>query len=380
MPQAKRVFSARTVTGFSSVLAADAYTPVPDDSWIATTDVAGSTEAIGRGRYKDVNLAGAAGIAAFANAFPELELPSFFGGDGATVLIPGGSQAHAAQVLAGLETTAQSALGLTLRTALTPVATVRQRGHDVRLAYEELAGGRTLAMLCGGGVAYAEALSKSPDGVQFRIGQTKETPPPNLDGLSCRWQPVTPQRGVMLTVLVQGPAFPDAYLPVFDAIATAAAGPQNPLARPPLPAWPPKGLLAEARLRDPRRRFRRALGILGESALGVLSSYSGVAIGGFNGRTYRDSLAKHCDALKFADGLKMVMDCTPAEADAVDTALAELPAVGGFAYGLQRSSSALMTCFVQTTSDGGHVHFVDGADGGYALAARQLKEKAATPA
>lgn len=373
----KRVFDARTVTGFVSVLASEAYSPVPEESWIATTDVAGSTEAIGRGRYKDVNLAGAAGIAAFANAFPDVHLPSFFGGDGAAVLVPGGLQDQAAQVLAGLQAAAQAALGLTLRTSLTPVALVRAQGLDVRIAYQALTGGRRLAMHCGGGVAYAESLSKSPEGNQFRIGSDVRTVAPNLDGLSCRWQPVTPQRGVMLTVLVQGPSLPDSYTPVFDAIAAAAAGPQNPLSRPPFPVWPPRGLLTEARLRDPKRSYRRALGILGQSALGVLSSYSGVAIGGFDGRKYRDSLARHCDALKFADGLKMVMDCTQDEANAVERALDDLPSGGDFSFGLQRSRSALMTCFVQTTSDGGHVHFIDGADGGYALAARQLKRKGA---
>jgi hypothetical protein len=42
------------------------------------------------------------------------------------------------------------------------------------------------------------------------------------------------------------------------------------------------------------------------------------------------------------------------------------------AYGIHRSSSALATCMVKAY-EGDHVHFVDGADGGYALAARQLK-------
>ena len=36
------------------------------------------------------------------------------------------------------------------------------------------------------------------------------------------------------------------------------------------------------------------------------------------------------------------------------------------------SETALMTCVIDGY-DGNHVHFVDGADGGYALAAKQLK-------
>lgn len=177
----------------------------------------------------------------------------------------------------------------------------------------------------------------------------------------------------MLSVLVQGPSEPDAYLPIFDAIAIAAAGPQSPLARPPMPAWPPQRLRTEAKLRFGRNDLLSMASILGQSALGALSAYTGWTIGGFNGQHYRASLQRHCDALKFTDGLKMVIDCSPAEADAVETALTGLPPELGFAFGLQRSDSALMTCFVQTTADSGHVHFIDGAQGGYAIAANSLK-------
>ena len=32
-----------------------------------------------------------------------------------------------------------------------------------------------------------------------------------------------------------------------------------------------------------------------------------------------------------------------------------------------------MTCFVDGLSDGKHIHFIDGGDGGYAMAAMKLK-------
>ena len=38
--------------------------------------------------------------------------------------------------------------------------------------------------------------------------------------------------------------------------------------------------------------------------------------------------------------------------------------------------AALMTCFVRSYQ-GNHVHFVDGSNGGYALAAKQLKAQLA---
>jgi hypothetical protein len=51
-------------------------------------------------------------------------------------------------------------------------------------------------------------------------------------------------------------------------------------------------------------------------------------------------------------------------------------AAGRLAYGMHRAPAALVTCFVRSHA-GNHVHFVDGANGGYALAAKQLKAQLA---
>jgi hypothetical protein len=36
-----------------------------------------------------------------------------------------------------------------------------------------------------------------------------------------------------------------------------------------------------------------------------------------------------------------------------------------------------MTCFIRRLEEGGHVHFIDGNDGGYAMAAVELKAQIA---
>lgn len=46
-------------------------------------------------------------------------------------------------------------------------------------------------------------------------------------------------------------------------------------------------------------------------------------------------------------------------------------------YGLHQSDSALMTCSLFSLEESEHIHFIDGSDGGYALAARQLKQQLA---
>jgi len=45
---------------------------------------------------------------------------------------------------------------------------------------------------------------------------------------------------------------------------------------------------------------------------------------------------------------------------------------GRLVYGMHKSTEALVTCIV-FSYNGNHVHFVDGSDGGYAMAACGLK-------
>ena len=83
----------------------------------------------------------------------------------------------------------------------------------------------------------------------------------------------------------------------------------------------------------------------------------------------------HSDYFKFDDSLRMVIDCTQEEHGKIKKYLEELRHENKVFYGIHESSSALMTCLVENIKQGGHIHFIDGNDGGYAMAAKQLKKQ-----
>ena len=56
--------------------------------------------------------------------------------------------------------------------------------------------------------------------------------------------------------------------------------------------------------------------------------------------------------------------------------LAAAAASGTVRYGLHRQDAAMMTCFTPSALRSDHVHFIDGARGGYASAATALKATA----
>ena len=110
------------------------YRPIPDDWCIVLADIKGSTKAIEEGRYKDVNMIGAACISAVINAVPECNIPYVFGGDGATLAVPSSATASVKRALGTARRLSQNQFNLDLRVGIVPVGDVRDAGADVLVA------------------------------------------------------------------------------------------------------------------------------------------------------------------------------------------------------------------------------------------------------
>jgi hypothetical protein len=82
------------------------------------------------------------------------------------------------------------------------------------------------------------------------------------------------------------------------------------------------------------------------------------------------SIFDNTDHVKLDDVFRAVLDLTLEEAKSLERLLEEKKQQHLIDYGLHYSDRALMTCFVQSLEN--HMHFIDGADGSYAAAARHL--------
>ena len=89
---------------------------------------------------------------------------------------------------------------------------------------------------------------------------------------------------------------------------------------------------------------------------------------------YRVELVENTDFRKFDGVLRMVIDGSDAQSTALTQYLQDQFDAGHLAFGMFKSSEVLLTCLVQSYN-GKHLHFVDGSDGGYALAAIDLKQQ-----
>lgn len=97
-------------------------------------------------------------------------------------------------------------------------------------------------------------------------------------------------------------------------------------------------------------------------------------VGGIKWGTYRQVVQAASDYKKFDDMLRMIISGNAHQREQLTHYLDAQSREGNLVYGLHVSDRALMTCLVFERGDH-EVHFVDGADGGYTLAAKPLKEK-----
>ncbi|GJD50886.1 hypothetical protein OPKNFCMD_3634 [Methylobacterium crusticola] len=367
-------------TEFLDVLDEARYRPVPDDWSVAVTDVVDSTGAIAAGRYKAVNFCGAAVIAAVRNALSRREVPFVFGGDGASLLVGPADAPAARAALAATAAWCRDAMGLALRAALVPVATIRAAGFDVRVARYAPSPHVAYAMFTGGGLAYAErALKQGRHAIPPGGPGTR----PDLSGLSCRFEPWRAEHGLILSVLVVAAEGADRAAVrgvIEDVVRLAAAAPAmgRPLgAAGPRLRWPPAGLGHEARARGPKAgsRILRRLALLGETLLSYAIFRLGLRVGGFSPARYRRELVANADFQKYDDGLRMTLDCSEDTAARIVARLEAAEAAGLVRFGHHRQDAALMTCITPVAAMSDHVHFVDGEGGGYARAAQALKAK-----
>jgi len=373
-----------TFTEFARVTDLSLYRPVPDDWIMVLADITGSTRAINEGLYKDVNLVGAACITAVLNALPGYSVPYVFGGDGATMAVPSSAVDKITPVLGAARRLSNDQFNLDLRAGLVPVAEVRKAGADVLVAKFELSPGNFMAMFTGGGVQLVDDLIKADDGTgQYSVAYPESEAAPDLEGLSCRWEPLKSCRGTMMSMLVHATGKTmrkniAIYREVIDGIAEIFN--DDPVAASPVSAdnmvfkWPPSGLRSEAKLfASTRQRFRKWLWIYGTSMIQFFIERYDRTAGDYNAPVYRRELRANSDFRRFDDTLRMILDCPLDTAAALESFFEDLHDQGKIAFGVHRSEHALMTCLVFSLTKGEHVHFVDGSDGGFTAAAVQLK-------
>ena len=241
-----------------------------------------------------------------------------------------------------------------------------------------------MAMFAGGGVQLVDALIKADEGNdQYQIPFPESDALPNLEGLSCRWEPLKSCRGTMISMLVYATERTDidkvaTYREVIDGVAEILKA--DPQVASPVSVdnmifkWPSQGIRNESKLfAGSENHIRKWFWLYCTSFIQFILEKFDLSAGGYDAPAYRAEVRANSDFRRFDDILRMILDCPVEAADAIEAFFMDLNTQGRIAFGTHRSDHALMTCLVFSLTKGEHVHFVDGSDGGFAMAAVQLK-------
>jgi len=357
------------------------YTEAPEDWLIVIADIEGSTKAIEAGKYKWVNMAGASSIVALVNALGTRSFPFVFGGDGATALIPEQQRCAVEKYLRAARANAQEAFQLNLRIGLVSHRELMKEGFPVKVARYAMTPELSIAFFRGEGIGLAEKWVKSGRGI-IEDGPMEERGKV-LQGLSCRWAPLKSSGGLMLSIIVKPRATgtqADATLHRVAEKINSIVDLDSPETHPvkqnafsPEKIW--KAAKAEADLLATHPRWFGILKVMTQMVLARILDRFDIKLKTLDFRKYKASMTSHSDFRKYDEQLRMVIDCSREKAKIVRQYLESEKQTGAIYFGLYESSSALITCFLESFEDGGHIHFVDGNDGGYAIAAKELKSQ-----
>ena len=376
-------------SSFSSIQDIGSFAPAPDDWWVVVADVTNSTQAVNQGRYKEVNMIGASCITAILNATKNVDIPFVFGGDGATFLIPDFLKTPVIDALISTRGLAKVEFDIELRFGLVAICEIRSKNKDVLVSRFELSKGNTLAMFSGGGVELADKLIKQDNTFEkYSIADCPYLNPPDLTGLSCRWQPLESQHGNMICLLIQvlDHDIKNRHR-IFGEVLDELANFLGQELRPPAPvtkdtlrfSWPLKGLILEAKLTKAKQSFiGRYSFLLYQSFVQLILERFNLSAGDYNAPVYREEIRSNADYRRFDDALRLVLDCNEKQIKEIENYLNQKHQAGEIAYGIHSTSQAQMTCLVFSLEQSEHIHFIDGTEGGFWAASVQYKKQLST--
>ena len=376
------------IPNFESIFNYDYYYKPPPDWYIIITDIVNSTSAILEGKYKDVNTAGSLVAMAISNVKKDMNYPFIFGGDGMTFLIPGDILDDVKDVLVDTRAMVDNLFSLKLRLGIVPVSTVYRQGYKLFVAKLKVSEKYIQAIISGKGIDVAEKLIKRDDSYnpfRLRAGLPVKNKA-DFTGFTCRWKDIPSTRGETISFIVRVcEKYSRRTSLVFNKILKAVddifgmESDYHPLTEKNQTSSVSQAF-REARIFSKHKsgflynlnKFRISMEIL--IVKFIIFFHIPIKINKKKFSNIKHDNIINSDFRKFDGSLKMVLSCTTSQRKLFEKKLDNLYSKGLVFYGLHVSDRALLTCLIHRGT-GEEVHFVDSADGGYALAAKKLKEQ-----
>lgn len=349
----------------------------PADWHVITTDIKDSTRSITSGKHETVNLIATGSIIAALNiAYNNgIQIPFFFGGDGAAILAPANLKGEIINALYEHKENAFKNFKLELRVGEMSVAEVYAQGHDLKIAKAQITKSLISPVIVGAGLHYAEKILKhANDDTTYEHGQVGFL---SLKGMHCRWNeikaPNYENQVISLLVEVNDPKMQHKFLGAVMQQLEHIYGDiekRSPISIRQLSLNPSfKKIRQEVRMRLGKDHL---LQTLGTSFLTKIGKH--YLPNSKKGKRYLANLVESSDTLVIDGRINTVISGTKKQCDQLINTLSKLEHEQKICFGYHVTDASIMSCYVRNM-DEDHIHFVDGLGGGYTQASKMLKAK-----
>ncbi|HEY9018397.1 DUF3095 domain-containing protein [Thiomicrospira sp.] len=374
------------ITDFEDILHLHHFEELPLDWWIVVTDVVNSTQAIQAGQYRAINALGGATVAAITNAVKPLRIPYVFGGDGGSFCIPSSQLEAVKSALIGSAQLARDSFDLNLRIGCVPYRVIQPKAKVLVARFQKNAS-LEQAVFIGGGLSEADRLIKQDPQYILPINDNEQMV--DFSGFECRWNRIPSPKEVTLSILVKPRQIElNQQLTLYSQLKAKirqCVGDENqhhPINTEGMQlGFKAQTLMGELEVKafhkSAWQKFKTLWKLRYENIIGQLFMRYKIKHGQAEWGNYKTDFVANSDYRKLDDMYRTVLSASEADCQNLIDWLENQFQLGQLYYGVHKSNAAIVTCLISKTGVD-HMHFVDGADGGYALAAQALKRQIQT--
>jgi len=351
---------------------------VPDAWNIVVTDVENSTKAVQEGKHQEVNLAATGSIVACLNISREagIEIPFFFGGDGATLLIPDNILEDCLHSLSLHQERCLTSFDFFLRVGYRKVHEMRKRGGVLNISKFKRNSYHVMPLIQGDALQRAENEIKDNEPQDLELSELQPHVL-NLEGMECKWDKISPpnKQNEVLSLIINANDVlhqHDAYGAILEKINSIYG---DDVARNPVSLKKLKmvnrlsQLKNEVKIKYATSTLRQILSTAARALFGKLYiRYTE------KGRNYLNELIQLTEVLLLDGSINTVITGSIEQRRQLFEMLDNMERNQQIQYGYYSSQNSILSCYV-TAIDDYHIHFLDGDNGGYTQASKVLKKK-----
>jgi len=353
------------------------FSTLPEDWHILVADIRNSTAAVQNGNHNHVNLVATGCVIAILNLAEthNIAVPFFFGGDGASFLIPEEIREKSLSVLEKHNRNTKKSFGFSLAVGALSVAEIYDRNIELKIARVNVNKALNIPVILGNGLHYAENKIKTE---YFSKEIIPDETRLNLTGMECKWDRIKPPKKgqEVISLIIAGceeTDFSKVYSKIMASIDDiyGSIGRRKPVSV--------RRLKIKAGLQRIKDEMKIKLGKW--SFTEFIKNFMVANFGEFylrnttSGKNYLQKLVELSDNLTLDGRINTVITGTSDQRKRIIAYLDKLENQNLIKYGYHVSEESIMSCYVKDMSTDQHIHFIDGGNGGYTKAANQLKLK-----